>query len=276
MIVQAALVVAVQMLKQAGVDDPVRDARLLMAACMKISASRLTLHAQVELEDAEKVVFFGDIGQRAARTPVSHLLGYRDFYGRRFTVTRDVLDPRGDTETLIEAALAVQFDDILDLGTGSGCILVTLLAERADAKGIGVDVSQRAVSVAEFNAHTLGVSDRCAFEVSDWFESVDGTYDLIVSNPPYIALNEMHGLAPELAHEPRTALTDEFDGLESYRKILAGVSANLRQGGWLMVEIGATQGAAVIAMFEASGLSKSEICIDLNGRNRVVIGKNSY
>ena len=148
MIVQAALVVAVQMLKQAGVDDPVRDARLLMAACMKISASRLTLHAQVELEDAEKVVFFGDIGQRAARTPVSHLLGYRDFYGRRFTVTRDVLDPRGDTETLIEAALAVQFDDILDLGTGSGCILVTLLAERADAKGIGVDVSQRAVGVA--------------------------------------------------------------------------------------------------------------------------------
>jgi release factor glutamine methyltransferase len=275
-IVQAALTMAVQKLKQAGVDDPVRDARLLMAACMKISVSRLTLHTHVELEDAAEIVFFGDIGQRVARTPVSHLLGYRDFYGRRFTVTPDVLDPRGDTETLIEAALAVQFDDVLDLGTGSGCILVTLLAERVAANGIGVDVSQRAVSVAELNAHALGVSERCAFVVSDWFESVNGIYDLIVSNPPYIALNEMPGLAPELAHEPRTALTDEADGIESYRTIVAGASANLRQGGWLMVEIGPTQGAAVIALFEASGLSKSEICIDLNCRNRVVIGQKPY
>ncbi|MDE0970074.1 MAG: peptide chain release factor N(5)-glutamine methyltransferase [Octadecabacter sp.] len=273
MIVQAALAMAVKVLKQAGIEEPVRDARLLMASCMKISVSRLTLHAHAELEDAAQVVFFGDIGQRAVRTPVSHLLGYRDFYGRRFTVTPDVLDPRGDTETLIEAALAVQFDSVLDLGTGSGCILVTLLAERVAATGTGVDVSKCAVCVAERNARKLGVWDRCALEVSDWFESVGGSYDLIVSNPPYISLNEMASLLPELAHEPRTALTDECDGLTAYRTITAGASANLRQGGWLMVEIGPTQGDAVIAMFEASGLSKLEIRIDLNGRNRVVLGQ---
>ena len=148
MIVQAALAMAVKMLKQAKVDDPVRDARVLMAACLDIPVGRLTLHAHDEFEDAPEAAFFADIGQRAARTPVSHLLGYRDFYGRRFQVTPEVLDPRGDTETLIAAALAVPFKDVLDLGTGSGCILVTLLAQRGAVTGIGVDVSPRGSSTS--------------------------------------------------------------------------------------------------------------------------------
>jgi release factor glutamine methyltransferase len=280
-IVQTGLAMAVQILKQAKVEDPVRDARVLMAACLDIPVGRLTLHTHDEFEDAAEAVFFADIGQRATRTPVSHLLGYRDFYGRRFQVTPDVLDPRGDTETLIAAALAVPFKDVLDLGTGSGCILITLLAERGVARGdvtglargIGVDVSPPAVAVAEQNAMTLGVEDRCAFEVSDWFEAVSGPFDLIVSNPPYIGLDEMAGLAPELAYEPRLALTDEGDGLAAYREITAGVAGHLRQGGWLMVEIGATQGGAVIALFEAAGLEQVEIRVDLDGRDRVVVGK---
>jgi release factor glutamine methyltransferase len=276
-IVQAALAMAVQMLKQAKVEDPVRDARVLMAACLDIPVGRLTLRTHDEFEDAREAMFFAYIGQRAARTPVSHILGYRDFYGRRFKVTPDVLDPRGDTETLIEAALAVPFADVLDLGTGSGCILVTLLAERgatmSAATGIGVDVSPRAVAVAAQNALRLGVQDRCAFEVSDWFEAVSGPFDLIVSNPPYIAADEMAGLGPELAYEPRMALTDEGDGLAAYREITAGVAGHLRQGGWLMVEIGPTQGGAVIALFEAAGLEQVEIRVDLDGRDRVVVGK---
>ncbi|AGI72345.1 hemK family modification methylase [Octadecabacter arcticus 238] len=276
MIVQAALAMAVQILKQAKLEDPVRDARVLMAACLDIPFGRLTLHAHDEFEDAPEAAFFADIGQRAARTPVSHLLGYRDFYGRRFQVTPDVLDPRGDTETLIEAALAVPFADVLDLGTGSGCILVTLLAERGAVTGIGVDVSPRAVTVAEQNALRLGVQDRCAFAVSDWFKGVGVPFDLIVSNPPYIALDEMAGLAPELGYEPRLALTDEGDGLAAYREITAGAAGHLRQGGWLMVEIGPTQGGAVIALFEVAGLEQVGIRVDLDGRDRVVVGKKPH
>lgn len=205
---------------------------------------------------------------------MSHLLGYRDFWSYRFKVTPDVLDPRPETETLIEAALAQPFDSVLDLGTGSGCILLTLLAERGGATGIGVDASPAALRVAEQNAAALGVADRCALEVSDWYAGVGGTFDLIVSNPPYIAAGEMSGLAPELSHEPRMALTDEADGLSCYRIITAGARAHLVPGGWLMVEIGPTQGAAVLQMFDAAGLTDVQIRTDLDGRDRVVIGRN--
>ncbi|HCP80553.1 MAG TPA: peptide chain release factor N(5)-glutamine methyltransferase [Octadecabacter sp.] len=271
--VQEALAVARATLKDAGVDDPVRDARLLMAASLGVDAGRMTLHLHDTFEAAPEAVFFADVSKRATRVPMSHLLGYREFYGRRFTVTRDVLDPRGDTETLIEAALAEPFKTVLDLGVGSGCILLTLLAERSQARGVATDVSTEALRVAQSNAADLGLADRCAFEVSDWFAAVGGCFDLIVSNPPYIAFDEMAGLAAELGYEPRIALTDEGDGLSCYRTIAAGAPEYLNAGGWLMVEIGPTQGAAVVAMFEAAGLENVGIRPDLDGRDRVIVGQ---
>ena len=250
-----------------------RDARILMAHVLGIDPSRMTLAIGDPLTRRVQEAFWGVLNRRAAGEPVSHIIGKRMFYGRDFKVTADVLDPRPETEELIVAALGVAFDEVLDLGTGSGCILLTLLAERGAATGIGVDASDRALMVAKQNANDLGVADRCAFEVSDWFGAVGGTYDLIVSNPPYIAADEMDGLSIEVRHEPRIALTDEGDGLSCYRTIAAGAGDYLTAGGWLMVEIGPTQGAAVCAMFEDAGLGNVGIRTDLDGRDRVVVGQ---
>jgi release factor glutamine methyltransferase len=205
---------------------------------------------------------------------MSHLLGSRDFYNHRFIVSSKVLDPRPDTETLVALALEDSFEQVLDLGTGSGCILLSLLAERTSAKGTGVDVSVDALEVAEKNRARLALGPRCELYVSDWFESVDGKFDLIVSNPPYIAATEMAALQPEVAlFEPRIALTDEADGLSHYRHIIAGHDPYLRPGGRLLMEIGLTQGPSVCEMMTEAGLQDVMILPDLDGRDRVVAGR---
>jgi release factor glutamine methyltransferase len=271
-VIEAAMLAeARDILKAAGIDDPVREARLLWQATFP----RRFVEYEAAMAGGRVTDFKALVSRRAAREPISHLTGRRDFYEHRFDVTPDVLDPRPDTETLVIAALEIPFERVLDLGTGSGCILLSLLAARKGATGLGTDLSDAALRVARGNFHSLelAVEDRATFQRSDWFEAVEGTFDLIVSNPPYIALDEMDGLGPELAYEPRMALTDEGDGLAAYREITAGVAGHLRQGGWLMVEIGPTQGGAVIALFEAAGLEQVEIRVDLDGRDRVVVGK---
>ncbi|MEJ2018669.1 MAG: peptide chain release factor N(5)-glutamine methyltransferase [Maritimibacter sp.] len=273
MTVQAALALGRARLEEAGIDNAMGDARRLMAAALGIETGRLTLHARDALSAEAEAVFFQDIADRAARKPVSHILGGREFYGRWFKVTGDVLDPRPETETLIEQALSEEFSEVLDLGTGTGCILLTLLAERLEATGIGADKSSAALAVAERNASDLGLADRAALVESDWFGAVGGQFDLIVSNPPYIALDEMPALAPELSYEPRMALTDEGDGLTAYRIIAAGAGAHLRPGGRLLVEIGAGQGAAVAELFRAAGFADVVVLPDLDGRDRVVKGR---
>lgn len=222
----------------------------------------------------DAIAFDGLVARRAAREPLSHLLGYRDFYKHRFEVSSDVLDPRPDTETLVEVALGTTFDRVLDLGTGSGCILLSLLAERRAALGVGTDLSDAALSVAARNAEKLGVGNQVSFIVSDWFAEVDSTFDLIVSNPPYIAVDEMGCLQPEVRdHEPRMALTDEGDGLACYRTIIVDAPAYLKMGGHLMVEIGPTQAGAVKVMMDTGGFAKIRTIQDLDGRDRVVSGQ---
>lgn len=212
------------------------------------------------------------VDRRARREPISHITGTRAFWMHDFQVTADVLDPRPDTETLVDSALAHPFDTVLDLGTGSGCILLSLLHERPVACGLGTDVSDAALRVARRNAAAVGVSNRAEWRVSDWFTDVTGTFDLIVSNPPYIARSEMPDLAPELAFEPRGALTDEGDGLSAYRAITAGAPRFLAAGGRLMVEIGPTQARDVTAFFHAAGLENVTTHPDLDGRDRVISG----
>ncbi|MCU9836958.1 peptide chain release factor N(5)-glutamine methyltransferase [Ruegeria sp. WL0004] len=266
-----AMVAATARLRAAGVPDPARDARLLLAHAARIEASRVTLIAPEDLAPDIAERYEQLIALRAVRVPVSHLLGEREFYGRRFKVSGEVLDPRPETEILIEAALSAPFERVLDLGTGSGCILVTLLAERPEATGLGVDLSEVACLQASANAVLHRVADRADVRTSDWFAQVAGRFDLIVSNPPYIALEEMPGLAPEvIEHEPRMALTDGGDGLGAYRRIAAGAPDHLRSGGRLMVEIGPTQALAVSQLFEAAGLSGVRVIPDLDGRDRVV------
>ncbi|SFA73242.1 release factor glutamine methyltransferase [Poseidonocella pacifica] len=269
-----ALAAAAAQLREAGVPDAARDARRLLAHAAQIEASRVTLIAPEDLAPEVAENFSALIRLRAERIPVSHLVGEREFYGRPYFVSRNVLDPRPETEMLIEAALAEPFSSVLDLGTGSGCILVTLLAEREGAVGLGVDTSEAACLEAAANAVRHEVARRADFVASDWFSGVEGQFDLIVSNPPYIAIGEMADLSPEVRrHEPWGALTDGADGLSAYRAIAAGAGAHLERHGRLIVEIGPTQAEAVREIFTEFGFSFLQVLPDLDARDRVVVAK---
>lgn len=266
-----AMAAAASRLRAAGVPDPARDARLLLAHAASVDAARVTLIAPEEIAPEIAERFEHLIALRAVRVPVSQLVGSRAFYGRSFNINRHVLDPRPETETLIELALNEPFCSVLDLGTGSGCLLVTLLAERADARGVGVDLSEDACLQASANAVTHNVAGRAKIMQSNWFERVEGRFDLIMANPPYLAASEMADVAPELRdHEPAIALTDGLDGLSAYRTIAAEAQGYLTSTGRVLVEIGWQQGDAVCAIFRAAGWASVSLAHDLDGRPRVV------
>ncbi|MDB4196770.1 peptide chain release factor N(5)-glutamine methyltransferase [Ascidiaceihabitans sp.] len=272
-----AMVAATGRLREAGVDDPARDARILLAHAAKIDTSRVTLIAPEDISSEISERYENMIRLREARVPVSHLIGEREFYGRRFKVSREVLDPRPDTETLIEAALAEPFATVLDIGTGSGCILVTLLAERESSVGVGTDLSEAACFQAAANAVFNGVEKRVDIFQSDWFGKVSGQYDLIVSNPPYLAEEEMAHVSPELRlHEPRIALTDEADGLTGYRVLAEMGQSFLEPRGRLLAEIGWQQGPEVVELFASAGWTNPRLLQDIDGRDRVVCAEKPH
>ncbi|GAB5446562.1 peptide chain release factor N(5)-glutamine methyltransferase [Gymnodinialimonas sp.] len=213
------------------------------------------------------------IAARLARQPLSQIFGYAPFRDRLFHVTPDVLAPRADTETLLDAALAASPRSFLDLGTGPGTLALTLLAELPGAQGVASDISRAALDVAARNAEALGVAARVTLIESDWFDAIEGVFDLIVSNPPYVDAATYARLAPEITQwEPEVALTPGGDGLDAYRIITRGAPAHLRPGGHLMVEIGFDQGPAVSAMFNQAGFGDVQVLPDLNGKSRVVSG----
>ncbi len=258
-------------LTEAGLPDPARDARLLLAHAMGLTPDRVMLALHDPLPPEAAASLEQALAARLARQPVSQITGRRQFWGRWFRVTPDVLDPRPETETLIAAALESPFSRVIDLGTGSGAILVTLLAERPEATGLGTDLSPPALDVARGNAATHGIAARAAFRSADWWQGVEGRFDLIVSNPPYIAAAEMAGLSPEVRDwEPHLALTPGGDGLDAYRALAVGAAAHLAPGGRLFFEIGPSQGAAVAALLAAGGLPGARVLKDFDGRDRVV------
>lgn len=267
-----ALAEAVRRLAAAGVPDAAGDALALLGFALGVPRHSVRGELSQPLPAPAQTAFAAAIEARAARQPVSQILGWREFWKHRFRVTADTLDPRPETETLVAAALELPWDSVLDLGTGTGAILLSLLAERPGARGLGVDLSEAALDVARDNAQALGIA--ADFRRSDWFSGVGGRFGMIVSNPPYIALDEMEALSPEVREwEPRAALTDEGDGLSAYRAIAAGAGAHLLPGGWLAVEIGPTQGAAVAALMAAAGFGEIALRQDLDGRDRVVMGQ---
>ncbi len=256
---------------RSGIVDVQREARLLLALALDVDVARLPSVEPHDYTAAAMDRFYQLIELRGSGVPVSQLRGWRDFWKLRFKVTPDVLDPRPETETLVEIALRVPFERVLDLGTGSGCIIVSLLAERKSATGVGTDISPEGILVAGENAATHNVADRLILPLSDWYDDIGGRFDLIVSNPPYIAAQEMADLAPEvLEHEPRIALTDDADGLTAYRAIAAGAADHLTSEGRLLVEIGPTQAEDVSAIFSDAGLDVLGVHPDLDGRDRVV------
>jgi release factor glutamine methyltransferase len=263
---------AVRALAERGVPDPARDARRLFDWAYAIGQTAPEPQDRDRPNDLTLEMFEIALADRARRRPVSQIVGRRAFWRHEFVVTPDVLDPRPETETLVAAALERPFERVLDLGTGSGCILISLLADRPGAHGLGTDLSEPALAVARRNAGMLGVAERADFLRSDWLAEVDGRFDLIVSNPPYIAEAEMAGLAPEVRDwEPHLALTPGGDGLGAYRAIAAGAGGRLTAGGRIALEIGPTQGEAVSALLKAQGFGAIEVRRDLDGRDRVVV-----
>ena len=266
-----ALRAAIPQLRDANIPDPARDARLLLAHAMNIPSDRLTLHLTDTLTAASATHFTTMITARLTHQPIAQIIGNRLFWGRKFTVTKDTLDPRPETETLIVEALKSPADTILDLGTGTGIILLTLLSEWPNAIGMGTDISPAALAVAQTNAQALNLAPRATLTQSNWFDAIPNRYDLITSNPPYIAAHEMQHLSADvLNHEPHIALTPGGDGLDAYRAIAAGAAARLNAKGRLIVEIGPTQGVAVCALFADAGLFAPNITKDFDGRDRVV------
>ena len=273
--VHDALTTATKWLTDAGIPNADVDARVLLSHAMGCEPSRLILMEEEEVHPEVFRTFDSYLASREKFQPVSQIIGGREFWGRWFNVTPDVLDPRPETESLIEAALQHgPCERILDLGTGSGVLAVTLAAEWKDARAVAVDISSEAIAIAIKNATAHEVLDRINLNVSNWFDGVAGQFDLIVSNPPYISAAEMGVLSPDVRHwEPFLALTPGGDGLESYRTIASMLGQFLADEGLALFEIGHTQGADVVKIFQGAGFANVTISQDLGGKDRVVAVK---
>ncbi|MGH7815449.1 MAG: peptide chain release factor N(5)-glutamine methyltransferase [Candidatus Binataceae bacterium] len=269
---------AVRHLQAAGIDPALLDAQLLMAEAAGVS--RATLLAGYAPGDAAIARFEAWVAMRARRVPVAYIIGRKEFYSLDFFVTPEVLIPRPETETAVDAALAALADRpdsrVLDIGTGSGAIAIAIAHNAPAARITAADISSGALEVARHNAAKHGLSDRIEFRVADLFDvrhdgAPLGLFDLIVSNPPYIADDEIASLAPEVRdHEPRIATVAGPDGLAFYRRIAAGARAQLNPGGAIIVEIGAGQSCAVQGIFAQSGFSAASVLNDLAGHPRAL------
>ena len=267
---------AVSKLRENEIMNPERDARALVSFGVGIPADRLTISSEY-LAGKEQIQKVNHLLQRRIDGwPVSRIMGKRLFWEREFLINDDVLDPRGDTETLIALALQKPGKYVLDLGTGSGAIGLTLASEWPDAQLVASDLSKTALDVARQNAIKLGVIQRCQFVNSDWFHSLEGQFDLIVSNPPYISEGEMALLSREVKnHDPSLALFAGPDGLSAYRTISEQAKNYLIAGGRLLFEIGHRQASAVSQILHEQGYIDIAVHQDLDGKDRVVSCRSS-
>jgi release factor glutamine methyltransferase len=270
---------AQKQLKAAGVDSPAIDARLLLEAAAGVTRTDVIADPHRSIGQAEAEVLEGYLARRARREPVARILGRKGFWKLLLDVGPEVLTPRPDTETIVELALNAFPEyaafNMVDLGVGSGAILLAILAERPAAKGLGVDVSEEALAVARDNAAKLGLAGRATFLRTDWGQGLaDESFDLVVSNPPYIPTEELAALEPEVRdHEPRLALDGGADGLDAYRALAPEVLRLLKPDGLFFVEIGWNQGESVPALFREAGGWDVAVIKDLGDRDRVVGGR---
>jgi release factor glutamine methyltransferase len=275
--IAAALDAAAARLRASGVEGARRDARLLLAVAIDAGPEKVMAWPERRLNAAEQGCFEAMIDRRARREPVSRILGRRGFWAFELAVTPEVLDPRPDSETLVQAVLEQCPDravplNILDLGTGSGCLLLALLSELPRAQGLGVDISAAALQVARENAESLGLSRRARFQRGDWAAGLTGAWQVIVNNPPYITEGEIAGLAPEVAnYDPPLALCAGPDGLASYRALAPYLSHLLTPDGIVALELGAGQADAVDAILRGVGLEPISRRRDLGGIERCLL-----
>lgn len=265
----------VSLLEKAGIEEAELDARLLLEAVCGTNRTTLLAHGEKEVEAAREKEYLEKTKKRGKRIPLQHILGEADFMGLSFSVNENVLCPRQDTEILTEEVLRHLHDGmrILDMCTGSGCILLSLLHYSNDCQGLGVDISEKALAVAKENAKRLSLEE-AVFLRSNLFEKVEGTFEIIVSNPPYIPSGEIEELMPEVRdYEPRIALDGKEDGLFFYRKIAERAGDYLAGGGELFLEIGCYQAEAVKRILEENSFREIEVIKDFSGLDRVIRGK---
>ena len=266
-------------LEAVGLSGPVIDARLLVEAAADATRLDIVTDPHRLLTPEQEARLEDYLERRSRREPVSHILGRKGFWKIMLQVTPDVLTPRPDTECVVDAVLksTAEHDrlSILDLGVGSGAILLAILAERPNAKGLGVDVSEDALAVARDNAAHLGLAGRCALLRGDWTPGLsDASFDIVTANPPYIASDVIETLEPEVrVHEPRLALDGGPDGLDAYRSLAPEILRVLRPGGRFAVEIGYDQKTAVEDLFRQAGAAEVRTEQDLAGLDRVVLGE---
>ena len=269
-----AFLMGMQKLKEAEIGEAQLDARLLLEEVCGTDHNTLLCHGDREVSEAEEEQYRKALEQRAVHVPLQHLLGYQDFMGLRFQVNEHVLIPRQDTEILVEEAMRYLHDGmrILDLCTGSGCILLSLLHYSNDCEGTGVDISKEALQVAALNAELLGI--KADFLKSDLYEKVTGKFDLLVSNPPYIERKVIPTLIEEVReYDPYIALDGGEDGLDFYRRIIGGAQDYLKRGGQILMEIGSGQAQAVSELLREAGFKEIDVCRDFAGLDRVVSGR---
>ena len=275
--VASSLAEAAGLLAAAGIEEPRREARLLLAAVLTVDTAIILGHPDRVLGRSERTRFAGLLARRAAREPTARVLGRREFWSLDFALAPETLIPRPDSETLVEAALANISDRsaalrLLDLGTGTGCLLLALLSELPAAIGIGIDLVPNAAVTARRNAVALGLAGRSRFIAGSWGTAIIGRFDVIVANPPYIASAAIAALAPEVAqYDPRIALDGGTGGLDSYLALAPDLLRLLSESGVAVVELGAGQAEPVAAIMRQMGLVIEEICRDLAGIERCLV-----
>ena len=260
-------------LEKAGIQEAALDARLLLEEVCRTDRNTLLVHGDRPVTEDEEKKYLAFVERRSVHEPLQQITGWQEFMGLRFRVTEDVLVPRQDTETLVEEVMRYLRDgmEILDVCTGSGCILLSLLRYSNGCRGVGCDISEKALAVARENAEKLGLS--AEFIQSDLFESIEGKFEYIVSNPPYIRKDVIPTLMEEVKdHEPLIALDGGVDGLDFYRRITGEATEHLYPGGMLFFEIGYDQGEAVKMLMEEEGYEEVTVSQDLAGLDRVVYG----
>lgn len=264
-------------LEAAGVETPVLDARLLVEAGAQVSRLDIVTDPRRTITSAQAAAIEALALRRAAREPLAYILGRQGFWKLEFAVTPDTLIPRPETELLVELALELlppsRQARVLDLGVGTGAILLSVLSERPLARGVGVDKSAAALEVARANASALNLSDRAEFREGDWADGIDARFDIVLSNPPYVAGPDMAALSPEVRHEPALALVGGADGLGAYRAIFQAMPRLLAPGGAFAVEVGRGQADDVAGLAEAADLAPGPPRPDLAGIPRAVFGR---
>ncbi|MEE2997317.1 MAG: peptide chain release factor N(5)-glutamine methyltransferase [Pseudomonadota bacterium] len=268
---------AIPPLSAAGIEDAAADARILASAAFGLSREDMLRDPDALLSMDVVSVFREMIGRRHAREPVSRILGKREFFSLEFEVVQATLDPRPDSETVVEAALdiakGVASDlRILDIGTGTGCLLLSAMHRLPAVHGVGTDIDPEAVACAGRNASTLGLADRVEFHSTTWTEGVKAPFDIVLSNPPYIPSEDIPGLAPEVKeHDPTVALDGGVDGMEAYRMLAKCIGPVLSPGGTVILETGPGQARRVATIFNAAGYRFDGSRRDLAGHERALI-----